>query len=116
MSKMEKLSVDVLKPIFVWAFKTGSKFEGIAGNVLKKLPVILIALLGGLKFLNNLHVAWEQFKDMDEAEANEIYTAVAESFSITNKEVEAKIEEYFMYALNAWILISGTFLLFKSTK
>lgn len=113
---MEKLSVDVLKPIFVWAFKTGSKFEGIAGNVLKKLPMILIALLGGLKYLKDLPTAWEQFKNMDEAEANEIYTAVAESFSITNKEAEAKVENYFMMALNAWVLISGAFLLLKGSK
>ena len=116
MSKMEKLGIENLKPIFVWAFNVGEKFEGIAGSVLKKLPMIFLALLGGLKYLNKLVTAWEEFKDLDEAEKAEIHTAVSTEFDLENDIVEAKIEEYFMYVLNVWILISGTVLILKMNK
>jgi hypothetical protein len=108
---MEKLGIDVLKPLILWAFKVGQKFEGITGDWVQKIPVIVIALLGGLTYLGKLDIAYAQLKDLDIVEKEEIHAAVIEQFDLTNDEVEEKIEMYLGYVLDAWTLIVGAFYL-----
>lgn len=105
-TKEAKTGIELLKPFILWLFKTGEKFEGLKNYALvRKITIIILSLLAGLKYISKLPELWAQFKDLDEAEAAEIYAEVVEKFDIENDTVEQQIEEYFGYVLNAWLLV-----------
>lgn len=108
------IGVDLFKPFMVWLFQSGAKFENMAGQKLFKWVVtIIFALLQGLKYLSKMTTIWEQLKDLDEVEKEEVYQEVCEKFILTNKEAEEKAEEYFNMVLDAWMLIKSAGVLLK---
>jgi len=88
------LSVDQIKKVLTDFFYAAYAINDIvsAKDVHKGL-LKLVTVIGEYKDpIASFGLAWNQFQDLDEEEAEEVYQLVVELFDIEDDELEAKIE------------------------
>ncbi len=101
------LGVQNLKEILDFSLSTGEVVAGLQDGVdLKDLAPALSAAKKAPAALKDAALAWDEYLDLDDAEALELENFVVTEFDIANDRVEEVIEKTFKFAIELHDLVS----------